>query len=82
MEPVSPLSGNVWTDGRLAYRMVRDTRNDFFFEHLPKGTTEVCEEYFVTRGGHFSTGLLHVSSTIAPEFAGYAPASTLTSRGE
>lgn len=82
MEPVSPLSGNVWTDGRLAYRMVRDTRNDFFFEHLPKGTTEVCEEYFVTRGGHFSTGLLHVSSTIAPEFAGYAPASTLTSGGE
>lgn len=82
LEPVSPLSGTVWTSGNLAYRMVRDTRNDFYFEHFPKGTMEFAEEYFVARSGRYSTGLLHISCAFAPEFSGYAPAVSISSGRE
>ena len=79
MEPVEPLSGNVRTESLWTYRMVRDVRNDYFIEHLPKGKHTLHEEYFVDRSGHFSTGLVHVFCAYAPEFAGFAPASTLDS---
>lgn len=78
MEPVEPLSGNVWAGGLWAYRMVRDVRNDYFVEHLPKGKYEFFEEYFVDRSGRFSTGLVHICCSYAPEFAGFASGTTLT----
>ena len=75
---MAPLSGNGWAGGLWAYRMVRDVRNDYFVEHLPKGKYELFEEYFVDRSGRFSTGLVHICCSYAPEFSGFASGTTLT----
>lgn len=75
MEPLHPLSGPVWMGGTRCYRMVRDSRNDYYFEHLAKGRHEFSEELIIDRAGSFATGIAHVQSTFAPEFGGYAPSS-------
>ena len=73
MEPLHPLSGMTWLGGTSCYRMVRDSRNDYYFEHLAKGTHTFVEELIVDRAGTFATGTAHVYSTFAPEFRAYAP---------
>lgn len=73
MEPLHPLSGMTWMGGTSCYRMVRDSRNDYYFEHLAKGTHTFVEELIVDRAGSFATGTAHVFSTFAPEFRAYAP---------
>lgn len=73
MEPLHPLSGTSWLGGTFCYRMVRDNRNDYYFEHLAKGTHTFVEELIVDRVGNFATGTAHVYSTFAPEFRAYAP---------
>lgn len=73
MEPLHPLSGMTWMGGTYCYRMVRDSRNDYYFEHLAKGTHTIVEELIVDRVGTFATGTAHVYSTFAPEFRAYAP---------
>lgn len=79
MEPLQALSGSFGAGSLWAYRMVRDVRNDYYIEHLPKGKHTLAEEYIVDRSGRFSTGLVHIACAYAPEFAGYAPSSTLES---
>lgn len=73
LEPLHPLSGMTWMGGAACYRMVRDNRNDYYFEHLAKGTHTFVEELIVDRTGTFATGTAHVYSTFAPEFRAYAP---------
>lgn len=77
LEPMQPLSGTTWMGGLFAYRMVRDTRNDYFFEHLAKGSYTFTEEYVVDRTGSFTTGIAHLQCTFAPEFGAYATSSVL-----
>lgn len=73
LEPLHPLSGMTWMGGTSCYRMVRDSSNDYYFEHLAKGTHTFVEELIVDRAGSFATGTAHVFSTFAPEFRAYAP---------
>ena len=73
MEPLRPLSGTEWMGGAICYRMVRDSSNHYYFEHLAKGTHTITEELVVDRAGTFATGLARVQCTFAPEFGGYAP---------
>lgn len=77
LEPLQPLSGICWQNNAQCYRMVRDSRNDYFFEHLSKGTHTMTEELIVDRAGTFSTGIARVQCTFAPEFGGYAPSTTI-----
>ena len=77
LEPLHPLSGPAWMGGTRCYRMVRDSRNDYYFEHLAKGRHEFSEELIIDRAGSFATGIARVQSTFAPEFGGYAPSSVI-----
>lgn len=73
LEPLQPLSGNTWAGGAFCYRMVCDSSNAYYFEHLAKGAHEFAEEFIVDRAGTFATGIARVRCTIAPEFNGFAP---------
>lgn len=82
LEPLQPLSGSTWAGGTFCYRMVRDSSNDYYFEHLAKGTHEFAEELIVDRAGTFATGIARVRCTIAPEFNGFAPSNHLIATSE
>lgn len=77
LQPLQPLSGHCWLGQTSAYRMVRDSRNDYFFEHLAKGTHTFTEELVVDRSGTFTTGIARVQCTYAPEFSAYAPSAAI-----
>ena len=69
LEPRDPLSGVVWTDGMVCYRMVHDADNEYFIEHLPKGKHTFTDECVAVRAGQFDGGIAHVQSVFAPEFS-------------
>lgn len=66
MEPVRALSGYDWQS--RSYRAVRDTRTDYFFEHLPKGTLTFTEEVYIDRAGTFTLVPATVECCYSPEF--------------
>lgn len=82
LEPLHPLSGTTWMGGTFCYRMVRDSSNDYYFEHLAKGTHTFTEELIVDRAGTFANGIARVKSTYAPEFGGYAPSTPIIAISE
>lgn len=67
-ESLRPLSGTQWFDGLMAYRMSRDAENEYFIEHLNKGTHTFTEEMRVVRAGRYDAGLATVQCVYAPEF--------------
>ena len=73
-ESKHPFSGMTWMNDLHAYRMVRDTENEYFFEHLPKGEYRFDDEMVVIRSGEFSGGISMVQCTFAPEFAAHSSA--------
>lgn len=77
LEPLHPLSGTTWQGGTFCYRMVRDSRNDYYFEHLSKGTHTFTEELIVDHSGTFTTGTARVECSFAPEFRGIAPSTLI-----
>ncbi len=73
-ESKHPFSGMTWMNDLHAYRMVRDTENEYFFEHLPKGEYRFEDEMVVIRSGEFSGGISTVQCTFAPEFIAHSSA--------
>ena len=69
LEPRDPLSGVVWTNGMVCYRMVHDADNEYFIEHLPKGKHTFTDECVAVRAGRFDGGIARVQSVFAPEFS-------------
>ena len=69
LEPRDPLSGVVWTNGVVCYRMVHDADNEYFIEHLPKGKHTFTDECVAVRAGRFDGGIARVQSVFAPEFS-------------
>ena len=69
-----PFSGMTWMNDLHAYRMVRDTENEYFFEHLPKGEYRFDDEMVVIRSEEFSGGISTVQCTFAPEFIAHSSA--------
>lgn len=67
-ETLQPLSGYRWLDGLGAYRMVRDSENEYFIEHLAKGRHTFTDEMIVDRSGTYDAGLSCVQCVFAPEF--------------
>lgn len=82
LEAHQPLSGMTWQDGTTCYRMVRDSRNDYYFQHLSKGTHTLTEELIVSRSGQFAHGIARVTCCYAPEFRGYAPSTAIFATSE
>lgn len=69
-ETAHPLSGYSWQHSLAFYRMVRDSANEYFTEHLAKGRHVFTEEMFVDRAGRFDGGLGTLECVFAPEFTG------------
>ena len=69
LEPRDPLSGVVWTNGVVCYRMVHDADNEYFIEHLSKGKHTFTDECVAVRAGRFDGGIARVQSVFAPEFS-------------
>ena len=73
-ESKHPFSGMTCMNDLTAYRMVRDTENEYFFEHLAKGKHTFYDEMVVIRSGEFSGGISTVQCTFAPEFIAHSSA--------
>ena len=67
-ETLRPLSGYTWLDGLGAYRMVRDSENEYFIEHLAKGRHTFTDEMIVDRAGTYDAGLSRIECVFSPEF--------------
>ena len=80
--PAHPLSGYSCAGNLWAYRAVKDTETQCFFEHLAKGKHEYTEEYYVDRAGTYSQGLSRLASLYAPEFCGHCADEVVKSQGE
>lgn len=80
--PAQPLSGYSCAGNLWAYRAVKDTETQCFFEHLAKGSHEYTEEYYVDRAGTYSQGLSRLASLYAPEFCGHCADEVVKSQGE
>lgn len=71
--PTDIFSGSTWLNSTQAYRAVLSTHNDFYFDHLPKGTYHFTDEMRVSASGTFSCAPATVQSCFAPEFSAIAP---------
>lgn len=69
-EPASQYSGYMWSNGLGFYRAVRDSRTEYFFDALPKGTYILEEAAFIDRAGTYSSGLTSIRCLYAPEYGG------------
>lgn len=77
-EALNPFSGYSWANGLPAYRMVRDAANEYFIEHLAKGSHTFTDEFVVTRCGRFDGGMAKINCVFAPEFNANSDAETIT----
>ena len=71
-------SGYEWRNGLGYYRAVRDTRTDYFFDSLPKGTYVLEETAFIDREGRYTTGLTTLRCLYAPEYTANTTAVTIS----
>ena len=78
MEPVSQLSGYVWTGALGCYRVSRDTSTEFFIDRMRKGTYVLEYEVYIDRYGTYQAGMASVQSVYAPEFTGHTGGEKLT----
>ena len=71
-EPVDVLSGWRQGDGVAWYAATRDTKTDFFFERLPRGTHLFEYSVRVSHRGTASSGFASIQSRYAPEFSAHS----------
>nr|MCR5179612.1 hypothetical protein [Bacteroidaceae bacterium] len=79
-EPAEQLSGYRYQGGLGYYLAVRDAHNDYFFDHLPKGTYVLEESAYVDRNGRYTTGLVTLRCLYAPEYGANTAAQELNVR--
>lgn len=79
-EPAEQLSSYRYQGGLGFYRVIRDSRTEYFFDRLPKGTYVLEESSFIDRVGTYTTGLTTIQCHYAPEFGGNAEAKTINSK--
>ncbi|MGM9792864.1 MAG: hypothetical protein ACI3Y8_01590, partial [Candidatus Cryptobacteroides sp.] len=72
--PVNQLSGHCGISGRRlwfapqGYCNVKAASTEYYYDSYPEESTELREEYFVTRSGRFSAPSLTVESLYAPHY--------------
>ena len=78
LEPVSQLSG--YHNGY--YQESKDSKTNYYFNKLRKGTHVIETEYYIERCGTYSSDNATVVCTYAPEFHGSADSYTIKVRKE
>ena len=66
--PVTETSGYIWTGGAGAYREIKESVTNYYFQLLPEGSHTFEENFFVTQEGVFSSGSAQIQSIYAPEY--------------
>lgn len=78
LEPVSQLSG--YHNGY--YQETKDSKTNYYFNKLRKGTHVIETEYYIERSGTYSSDNATVVCTYAPEFHGSTASYTVTVKKE
>jgi len=76
-EPAQQVSGTRYQDGIRFYQSPKDVSENFFIEHLPKGTFVVEYPVYVSRNGEYSAGISTIQCLYAPEFVSHTEGSKL-----
>ncbi len=71
-EPVKSVSGYNWNFGIYWYEEVRDSGENFFFEHLPRGEYTFRYSIRAALAGQFKAAPATIQPMYAPEFAAYS----------
>lgn len=71
-EPVKSVSGYNWNFGIYWYEEVRDSGENFFFEHLPRGEYTFRYSIRAALAGTFKAAPATIQPMYAPEFAAYS----------
>ncbi len=71
LEPVEQLSG--YNHG--TYKIIRDTKTEYCYNMLRKGTHVIKTSYFVARSGNYTSGTATATCTYSPVFTGRTPGS-------
>ncbi len=71
LEPVEQLSG--YRNG--SYRIVRDTKTEYCYSMMRKGTHVIKTSYYVARSGNYTSGTATATCTYSPVFTGRTPGS-------
>ncbi|MDH6357121.1 alpha-2-macroglobulin family protein [Parabacteroides sp. PF5-9] len=79
-EPADQLSGVSYRDGVFFYRSPKDLSENFFFEHLPKGTFVIEYPVYVSRSGEYAGGISTIQCLYAPEFVSHTEGDKLVVR--
>ncbi|MCL2011594.1 MAG: MG2 domain-containing protein [Cystobacterineae bacterium] len=72
LEPRRVVSGWKWEMGYACYEEVRDSGQNYFFEHLPKGEFRFSYRLVASMAGTFRLGPAVVQSMYAPEFSAHS----------
>jgi uncharacterized protein YfaS (alpha-2-macroglobulin family) len=76
-EPTAFASGYRWDLGLAYYEEIRDSGENFFFEHLPVGEYTFKYRIRATMAGTFKVAPATVQSMYAPEFNAYSSGAVL-----
>lgn len=71
LEPVEQLSG--YSNG--TYKIVRDTKTEYCYNMMRKGTHVIKTSYYVARTGNYTSGIATATCTYSPVFTGRTPGS-------
>jgi uncharacterized protein YfaS (alpha-2-macroglobulin family) len=77
-EPEKLISGWLSSTGIYFYEMVRDSKEDFFIENIPKGEFKLRYRLRVANEGVFKVAPATMESMYAPEFKAYSSGKVLT----
>lgn len=76
-EPESTTSKHKWDLGIYWYEEVRDSAQNFFFEHLPQGEYTFKYRIRANMAGKFKVAPATIQSMYAPEFNAYSKGETI-----
>ena len=71
LEPVEQLSG--YSHG--TYKIIRDTKTEYCYNMMRKGTHVIKTSYYVARSGNYTSGTATATCTYSPVFTGRTPGS-------
>ncbi|MCR5453722.1 MAG: hypothetical protein K6F33_01885 [Bacteroidales bacterium] len=71
-EPLNVISRTKYQDGMRYYESTKDASENFFIEHLNKGTYVFEYQLVAVHAGNFSNGIATIQCMYAPEFTAHS----------
>ena len=71
-EPLNVISRTKYQDGLIYYESTKDASENFFIEHLDKGTYVFEYQLIAVHVGDFSNGIATIQCMYAPEFTAHS----------